>query len=96
MQNKKHRQPDLFCLIDGAKLRPFHKAVRKPYVNPTKKSAAQCVRHFHFFSNNSDLLLLSPVIVEYFLHHFIHAIENAEVFLQFGAVGESAREIGVV
>ena len=27
-----------FCLIDGAKLRPFH----KPYVNPTKKSAAQC------------------------------------------------------
>ena len=27
----------LFCLIDGAKLRPFHKTVRKPYVNPTKK-----------------------------------------------------------
>ena len=25
----------LFCQIDGAKLRPFHKAVRKPYVNLT-------------------------------------------------------------
>ena len=26
----------LFCLIDGAKIHPFHGVLRKPYVNPTE------------------------------------------------------------
>ena len=33
--NEKHLQPDFF-LIASAKLRSFHKVIRKPYVNPTK------------------------------------------------------------
>ena len=35
--NKKHRQPDIVCLIDGAKVGFFFEMVHLPYVNPMKK-----------------------------------------------------------
>ena len=44
----------------------------------------------------SNDFLLSPEIIEHFLHLFLHAVEDAEVSLQFSAVGEGAREIDVV
>lgn len=35
--NKKHRQPDVVCLIDGAKVGSFFEIFRLAYVNPMKK-----------------------------------------------------------
>lgn len=32
--NKKHRQPDVVCLIDGAKIGPFHGVILIPHLYP--------------------------------------------------------------
>jgi len=48
-ENEKHRQQDVVLLDDGAKVLCFRKGVRKPYVNPTKKSATLACDTFIFF-----------------------------------------------
>ena len=47
--NKKHRQPNIVCLIDGAKVGFFFEMVHLPYVNPMKKVPQKNCDTFIFF-----------------------------------------------